>query len=335
MKNLVTGASGFIGGHLTRALATSGEEVRVLARTTSDLGHLDGLDIEPFIGDLTHPERLSLASTGMDRVFHCAAVVADWGDPRYFEAVNVDGTRHLLTAAAAANVRKFVYLSSTEVYGYPDYPATERASYRYRGWPYCDTKIEAEKQVWEFIRLGLPATIVRPATVYGPRSGAILEFVNILQQDQMILVRGGRRNAGLIYVENLCDLMRIVEDPGVGLSTAYNAVDGLDVTWARFINTLADMLGKPPVRRSLPHWLAYGIGWIMERWNGSRGTGKRPLVTRMAVELIGTDQSFPSDRARRELGWQPKIGFEEGMRRVRGWLLEQGWLDGLDVAVVA
>jgi nucleoside-diphosphate-sugar epimerase len=296
---------------------------------------LTDLQVEQVAGDLRDPGTLAKAVHGVDRVFHCAALVADWGDFSTFQAVNVDGTYHLLDAALDNGIRKFVHISSTEVYGHPDYPADEEAPLRYRGWPYCDTKIDAEKHAWAFARRGLPITIIRPATVYGPRWSALIEFVKVLKQGQMILVSGGRKNAGLIYVENLCDLLLVVGEPHVGVGRVYNASDGLDVTWAQFLNSLAAMLDQEPVRRSLPRGLAYAIGALLETWGRLRRTSSRPLVTRMAVEMTGTDQGFPNDRAREELGWEPRVDISVGMRHVRAWLSEEGCLNQDNVASAA
>jgi nucleoside-diphosphate-sugar epimerase len=96
MKSLVTGASGFIGGHLVHALVASGDQVRILVRPSSDLRHVASLDVDRRVGDLTDPRSLRTAIAGMDRVFHCAAVVSDWGAPAVFRAVNVKGTENLL-----------------------------------------------------------------------------------------------------------------------------------------------------------------------------------------------------------------------------------------------
>jgi nucleoside-diphosphate-sugar epimerase len=332
MKSLVTGATGFIGGHLAEALVGAGVEVRALVRSTSDTRHLKDLPVEQFAGDLRDATSLRRAVVGVERVFHCGAVVSDWGDPAVFYQVNVEGTAQLLAAAYDAGIEKFVYVSSTEVYGHPDFPADEDAPYRYRGWPYCDTKIDAEKHAWAFAGRGLPLTVIRPATVYGPRWTTTLEFLELLREGSMILVTGGRKNAGLVYVDNLSDVLLLAGEPEAGLGRAYNVTDGLDVTWSRFINSLAAMLGQGPVRRSLPHWLAYAAGWTLERWARARRQPSRPLITRMAVEFIGTDQGFPNDRARRELGWRPRVDFETGMRRVETWLREEGYLDRKDVA---
>jgi nucleoside-diphosphate-sugar epimerase len=111
-----------------------------------------------------------------------------------------------------------------------------------------------------------------------------------------------------------------------GLGRAYNVADGADTTWAEFINGLAALLDLPPVRASIPRRLAYPVGWVMEKWAGWRGNNRRPLATRMAVEFLGTHQAFSIERARRELGFRPRVFLEEGLRQTGDWLRVEGYI---------
>jgi nucleoside-diphosphate-sugar epimerase len=211
--NLVTGGTGFLGSHLVEALVARGEPVRVLVRETSDTTHLEQLGVELACGDLEDAASLQVAAQGVSRVYHCAALAADWGPWRAFRAANVDGVRNLLEALET-DVNRFVHVSTTDVYGHPDYPADESAPYRMRGWPYGDTKIEGERVVWEYHRRhGLPVTIVRPANIYGPRSNTfVLEIVELLKSGSMIHIGRGDKPAGLGYVTNVVDLMLLAAD---------------------------------------------------------------------------------------------------------------------------
>jgi nucleoside-diphosphate-sugar epimerase len=324
VKSLVTGASGFVGSHLAEALVAAGDQVRALVRPTADTDRLERLGVALCVGDLTDPASLERAVADVERVFHCAAVVTDW-DPQNLSArVNVAGSAALAEAALRAGVRKFVHTSTTEVYGHPDARVSEDAPYRYRGWPYCETKIEAEKRIWECHRRGLPVTVLRPATVWGPRSrSVVVEFVELLRSGQMMLIDKGCKTAGLCYVTDLTDVMRLVGQPEIGLGRVYNVADGSATTWVEFVNGLAALLGLPPVRASIPRRLAYPAGWLMEKWAALRGAGHRPLLTRMAVEFVGTHQGFSIARIQRELGWQPRVFLAEGLRRVEEWLREE------------
>lgn len=314
MKSLVTGGTGFIGSHLVAALVAAGDQVRVLVRPTSKLQWVSP-QAERCVGDITDLASVRDAVRGVDRVFHCAAVVSDWGDPAVFRNVNVTGTKNVLEAARG--VTKFVHISTTDVYGYPGQRVTEDAPYRYRGWPYGDTKIDAEKLVWEFAGRGLPTTVIRPATVYGPRAPIVTEIVKLLQRKEMVFIGTGNTDAGLCHVDNLIAALLLAGRPELGVGRVYNLEDGLGVTWKEFTNRLAAMSGLKPVRASIPRGAAYVAGWALESWGRVWKQSSRPLLTRMSVELLGTIQNFSNQRAQLELQWKPAVGFDEGMDRIR------------------
>jgi len=321
MYTLITGGTGFIGSHLVEALANRGEAVRVLVRPTSNLSALPVNQIDLFVGDLTQAETVEQAMVGIERVYHCAGVVSDWDPDGRSQAVNVGGVMALAEAALRAGVKKFVHVSTTDVYGYPDQRTTEESPFHYRGYPYCDTKIEAEKRVWEYHQKGLPVSVLRPATVYGPRSLSILgEIFNLLMSGKMVLIDGGRKIAGLCYVSDLVDALLLVGHEEVGTGRAYNITDGTQATWAEFTHSLARVMDLPPARLSVPHGIAYALGWLMEHWGILTKSRQRPMLTRTAVELVGTHQDFPIERARAELGFEPKVFLEEGLKRSKAWL---------------
>lgn len=326
MRNLVTGGSGFLGSHLAEALVARREETRALVRPTSQTAHLESLGVELAYGDLRDAQSLKEATWGVERVYHCAALAADWGPWEAFRAANVTGVRNLLEAAVEAGVSTFVHVSTTDVYGHPDYPADESAPCRLRGWPYGDTKIEGEQLVWTYHhRHGLPVTVVRPVNIYGPRSTTfVLEIVELLKKGSMVHIGPGRKPAGLGYVTNVVDVMLLAADNGSSVGRAYNASDGSDITWREYVNRLAEIVDVPSPRLTIPRQVAYLAGWAMEKLYGVLHIKSRPLLTRMAAELFGTDQGFPIDKARVELGYKPKVDFDEGMRRVEAWLRQTG-----------
>ena len=145
---LVTGATGFIGGHLAGDCSQEGTRCAASCERSSDTSLLEQLDVEIAVGDLTDAGSLARAVEGCHYVFHCGALVSDWATTEEIAAINVDGTRNLLDAAVAASVRRFVHFSTTDVYGYPgDRRSTRRTSpTRFRNW-YAQTKLEAEAEV--------------------------------------------------------------------------------------------------------------------------------------------------------------------------------------------
>ena len=327
---LITGATGFIGGHLARRLASEGRQLRCLVRVHSDTSALEALGVELVRGDLTNLHSLRGAAEGCRYVVHCGALVSDWATVEEMTRVNVQGTHNLLAAARAASVKRFIHISTTDVYGHPggppvaeDYAATPL---RNCNW-YSRTKRRAEAEVLRFPRpREAPETvIIRPATVYGPRSTSVIGEIGwALRERNMLLIDRGQAVAGLCYVENLLDLVvqALHEDRAVG--EAFNATDGLEVTWKELTDDLARGVGAPPARWSIAYPLAYGLGLALEQGYrlARRATGltTRPLLSRQAVQVMGRDQRFSNRKAQVLLGWQPRIGYVEGLELTLEWL---------------
>jgi len=273
-------------------------------------------------------ELLKKAVRDVDLIYHCAALAADWGRLEDFERINVVGSRNLLQAALESGVDKFIHISTTDVYGYPDSPVDETAPFRFRGWPYGDTKIKAEQAVWEYHRQhGLPITIIRPLNIYGPRSMTfVLEIAELLKKGSMVHIGKGLKNAGLAYVTNVVDVILLAADNDISIGQAYNASDGSDVTWPQYVNRLADIISTPHPRISIPYRPAYFIGWLMEKIYGALAIRSRPLLTRMAVELVGTNQGFSIEKSQKDLNYTSSVNFDEGMGRVANWLGQIGFI---------
>jgi nucleoside-diphosphate-sugar epimerase len=329
MLNLVTGATGLIGGHLVEALVLRGEQVRAFVRPTSRTERLRALGVDIRIGQLVDNASLVAAAQGVDRVFHCAAMVSDWGLWEDFQQANVHGTRNVLAAAVRAQVSRFVFLSSTDIYGFPGVPVDETERPSPRGFPFADSKIEAESLVWNHRRrVGLPTCIVRPGTVYGPGSRFLLEsLVEPMRRRKLAVIDNGAHSAGLTYVGNLIDAMILAADREEGVGQAYNITDGSRVTWREFIDALANLLQMPHPTRRRSHRAAYAMASAWEYYYRMMGRAQRPPLTRHLVELMGIDQDFRIDKAVNQLGYRPRVSFREGMRHVGDWLLREGHLD--------
>ena len=324
MTTLVTGATGFIGRRLTHTLCQLGEPVRILARRSSNLRPLANLPIEIVYGDLADLETIRAAVRGVRRVFNCAGMVGDWGPWAAFQAANITGVDNLLRAMREeTRLERFVHLSTSDVYGYPNRRhVTEEAPLVDRRMYYNSSKIAGELLAWRAYREhGIPLVIIRPASVYGPEDPHYVgEILTLLKNGSMMLIDGGHLIAGLTYIDNLIDLLLLASERPAAVGQAFNASDGSTITWRAFTDRLAAIAGTPSARLSLPHDLAYALGWIMERlWHILRRR-TRPLLTRQAVENIGTHQDFSITRAQRILGYAPRIDFDEGMERIARWL---------------
>jgi nucleoside-diphosphate-sugar epimerase len=327
VRNLVTGASGFLGSHLVEGLVRDGEDVVALVRRSSDRTHLVALGAQIVDGDLVDRSSLAACLEGVDRVFHCAALVSDWGTWQEFRATNVTGLANLLEAADQARVERFVHVSSTDVYGHPDRVLDEHAPFRRRGWPYGDTKIEAEELFWRFVReRGLNGTVVRPASLYGPRSRSFVdEVLELLRERRLPLIGPADRAAGLTEVTNAVDAILLIASSEQTIGRAYNVTDGSRVGWQTYFERLAQIADVPPPRRfRIPRAAAYPAAWAVELVYRGLRLRSRPPLTRLMVELLATEQGFSNARLETELAYRPRLAFDEGMQRLEAWLRMEG-----------
>jgi nucleoside-diphosphate-sugar epimerase len=327
---LVTGATGFIGGHLVQRLLSEGYGVRCLVRARSDTSVVDALGVELVRGELGDPDSLMRAAQGCRYVLHCAALVSDWATIDEIREVNVVGTQNVLAAAIAASAERFVHVSTTDVYGYPGGQGVEE-SYVPAGFSnwYAETKWTAEAEVRRAQReRGLDAVILRPATVYGPRSEDVVgDIARAIRARQMLLIDRGRAVAGLLYVENLADAALLALQHEAARGEAFNLSDGVEITWKQFTDDLAEGLGYPAPRWSMPFGVAFTVAFTLEHGyralRRTTGVTTRPLLSRQAVHVLGRDQDFSNHKAREMLGWEPRVPYRDGLEATVKWLREQ------------
>jgi nucleoside-diphosphate-sugar epimerase len=227
-------------------------------------------------------------------------------------------------------VERFVHISSTDVYGYPGGREIDEtySGDGFRNW-YAQSKLEAESEVRRAAADGLQTVILRPSTVYGPGSReVVLEIARALRGRHMLMIDGGRALAGLCFVDNVVDAALLALQREDAAGHALNLTDGLDVTWRRFADDLADGLGCRRPRMSLPYRVAEGAGYSLEQGyralHSRTGLRVRPLLSRQAVHVLGIDQSFSNRMARELLGWEPRVGYVAGLAATLEWLRSEG-----------
>ncbi len=324
MPVLVTGASGFLGGRLAQMLLERGEEVMVLARGSAKLDHLPAARLTVVRGSLTDESALRQVVSRVTHIYHCAACSTDWAPLPAFREANVLGTERLLSAAcsAAPRLQRFLHVSTTDVYGYPEIPCPEEHPIIDAGLPYNQTKGEAERAVWAAHREhGLPVTIVRPATIYGPRGKDFtVEIAALLRLRLMALIDGGLATGGFTYVDNVAEAMIAAAAGQRTLGETYNLSDGTGASWREYVTRFARHLGLPPPWIDLSSATAMRLARGFEALHRSLSLRARPLLTRHAVLLLARHQEFPIGKAREHFGFSPAIPLDEGLRRSVTWL---------------
>ena len=321
MKVLVTGATGFLGGALTKALVDQGHDVRVMARMTSKVDALQDLPVEIRYGCLESSSCLDGLLDGVEIIYNCAAATADWGRWQAFYDANVLGVKNLMEASVRDRaLTRIVHLSSTCVYGYPTRVCDESQPIKDIGLPFNRSKVEGERILWDYIRQGLPITILRPSNLFGPRSASVIDWANQLIHDELMWIDGGKSAAGLMYVGNAVDAIIKASQSPATLGQAYNLRDESRENWREFGVALASGLGTGVPTLNLPNQVVTVLMYVFEIFYRMLRTEKRPVVTRQQVFQFSRDQAYPIEKAQRDFGFHSRVSFSEGMQETVRWL---------------
>jgi nucleoside-diphosphate-sugar epimerase len=325
---LVTGATGLVGSHVVERLRRDGWQVRALVRDRVQAAWLEALGADLVVGDTLRPTTLVGAMTGSDVVFHTAAAVTTDGGWEAFRRPNVDGTRNVMEATAAARAR-LVHVSSVAVYGagarYMSGGRTsEETPLAPLGEPsfYARSKRESEKLVMDAHAAGrVWATAVRPDVVYGRRDRQFVPRVaKLLRWGVAPVIGAGDTTLAVVHAANVADgMVRAATHDAAG-GRAYNLANDFDVTVAEFFRLAGAGLGRHVRLLRLPASLARvivrGVARVAPpRLRSSLG---------QSVDFLSRDNPFTSDRARRELGWDPPVHPRDGVREAFRWYAESG-----------
>ena len=330
MKVLVTGAAGFLGGHLVDLLVERGDAVRALVRPVEDARYLQTLSgVEIVQGDLTDAKSLKSAVQGVQRVYNVAAKTGPWGSEEEYHATNVQGVLDLIAASVDAGVERIVQTSSITVYGHHLHGVvSEEHPYHAENNPYSHSKITSEKLIFKLVKeQGAPVVVIRPGWIYGPRDPASFgRFVKLVESGKGFFLGPGTNIVPIVYVRDVAQgLIKAGDISDEAIGRVYNIVDDRRVTQMQYLNTIAEALHVPHVTRRIPFAAAYLAGSSAEFvWRAlQRRTKAPPPIMTYGVTLLGGDQQFSIERARRELGYSPQFDVTRGVAEGVHWYLHQ------------
>ncbi len=320
MKVLITGASGFLGGHLVEAFRREGYEVRAMVRRTSKRGLPDSSGVETVVGDLFDPESLAQAVAGTDVVVHAAATMrGTWED---YQVGTIEGTGHLLRCADQAGVRRFIYVSSISVYQFSTWPTdrliTEETPYETQMLTnYSRAKIEAERIVRSFLpQAQMTVVTLRPGIIYGERGPRVLPRLGYrCGTDRFVIVGNGKTILPVVYVGNLVDaVLRAVraDEETIG-SQVLNVVDDQAFTQREWLQRYqAQVNAKLKVWRC-PYWLALLVAG-MSRLAGRVLHRPSPILKSHLLQCR-RQYRYSNERIKDLLGWEPRVQAEAALER--------------------
>ncbi len=319
---LVTGGSGFVGGHLIRHLLSDGWRVLALGRSDKARAEIEALGAEPVEGDLLDRTALAGAMEGIEVVFHVAAHFKLWGPMSLFRRINVEGTRNVVDAAERAGVRRIVYVSAAAVVmGRPEPMrgvTEDMPLHKMPFAPYAASKAEAEEVLLAANgrRADFSTVAIRPPFIWGPGMPALDRMVETVRAGQFQWVAGGGQALSTCHVDNLCHALILAADRGSG-GEAFFVSDGEDTTLKSFLTRLLASRGVTAKDRAVPFGIAWTMAGVMGAvWRIFRRKGEPP-VTRQMLRFIGKDFTIDVSRARNQLGYAPVISAADGMRAMQ------------------
>jgi nucleoside-diphosphate-sugar epimerase len=328
LRVLVTGATGFTGGHLARGLAARGDQVRALVR--SPAGALQtagcGTGIETIQGDVRDPGAVARAAAGVEVVYHIAAIYRQAGfREEEYRAVNATAVRTVIEAAASAGARRVVHCSTVGVHGDVEHPPANEDAPLKPGDVYQQTKLEGERLARQASAdTGVEVVVARPTGIYGPGDRRLLKLFRGVARRRFVILGSGRIFYHLTYIDDLVEGFRLCATVPAAAGRTYILAGGEVTTLNELVGIVAEEAGVAPPRMHLPVWPFWIAGAACEAVCAPLGI--EPPLYRRRVDFFTKSRAFDITRARAELGYAPAVGLREGIRRTLTWYGQRGWL---------
>jgi len=278
------------------------------------------------MGDLRDPAALAAATAGVDVVYHIAAMYRQAGlSDDIYRAVNAIAVKDIIEAAARGGARRVVHCSTVGVHGDVEHPPANEDAPLKPGDIYQVTKLEGERLARETgSRLGIEVTIARPTGIYGPGDRRLLKLFRGVARRRWITLGAGEIYYHLTFIDDLVDGFRLCGTHPAAANRTYLLAGGEVTTLNALVALVAEVAGVPVPTRHLPVWPFWAAGAVCEAICGPLGI--EPPLYRRRVDFFTKSRAFDITRARTELGFAPRVGLREGIRRTLDWYRTEGWL---------
>jgi len=307
---LVTGASGFIGRAVVDFILSTG--AKVIAADMRPI-NIDNERLAFWDVDLTGDYKK--LPEGITDVIHAAGRVSDWGKYEDFHVINVTATQKLLDLARNEGVKNFLFISSIDIHGFFGHNGTTEDGIYYSSKCYYPmTKALAEKEVRAFNSAQMKTVCIRPCTVYGPGDTTVQgPMMDAILKRQMGYIDKGKYLISRVYITDLVQGLCRALEYGKG-GEAYNITSGEQINWTEWVEAIAQELGAKPPKTSAPYPIAFALAasleWLYKLFN----TKNPPILTKMRIQHAGHDFFFVPEKAKTELGFAPKVAWQEGVK---------------------
>ena len=321
---LVTGATGFTGGHLARGLRERGRQVRVLVRDRERARDLESAGLDVSVGDVRDRAAVDAALGGVEVVYHIAAIYRQAGvTTATYRAVNATAVGDLIEAASRAGVKRVVHCSTVGVHGDIEHPPANEDAPLSPGDIYQRTKLEGEQIARDAgTRTGIEVTIARPSGIYGPGDRRLLKLFGGVARRRFPMLGSGEIYYHLTYIDDLVEGFRLCGEVPAAANRTYILAGGEVTTLNELVKIVAEVAGVEPPRMHFPVWPVWTAAAVCE--GVCVPFGIEPPLYRRRVDFYTKSRAFDITRARQELGFAPRVGLREGIARTLAWGREHG-----------
>lgn len=325
----ITGASGFVGGHLAHRLLAEGANVSLLLRPSSSNELKESytkLGAHIVTGDLKDRELLFSALTNQRFVFHCAALYreAKFPDSEYFK-VNVDGSKNVLDAAAEANVGRVVHTSTIGVHSHIQHPPASESEPYLPTDVYQESKVEAEKYALSLLASGkVKGAVLRPAMIWGEGDKRFLKLFRGISKQKLPIIGTGKTWTHWIYVQDLVDAYLLAAQKEEAIGQLYIVAGRRPVLLEEVFQQIAALAGVSVLPIRIPAWPIQALGSVVETL--CKPFGIEPPLHRRRCDFFVKNRWFDTSKIQSELGFTPRYDFTEEAKIIFEWYKNQGWL---------
>lgn len=328
MKVLVTGATGFLGKRVCLDLISRGDSVRAIGRNKNIGKELEKIGCDFICADLRDKEAMINACQGMDAVVHSGALSSPWGDYEEFHSINVVGTANVIAGCEQHQIKRFVHISTPSVYfNFKDRFNVKESDPLADPAPsmYTKTKLMAEKLTHAAFERGLSTITLRPRGLFGPGDTTLIpRLINAHEKGRLPIIGDGSTTLDITYIDNVSlAILNSLDAPANCSGEKYNITNGEPIKLWETVDWILGEVGRKFEPKKIPFPLIYLVTGISEFVSKYFLSNREPTLTRYTAGLLAKSQTLDISKARKQLGYSPKVDMKDGLKRTLEWWKEQ------------
>ncbi|MDD3521006.1 MAG: NAD-dependent epimerase/dehydratase family protein [Actinomycetota bacterium] len=328
MKVLVTGGTGFTGGHLAKRLLALNNEVRVLARSEAKAEEIKKAGAEVVVGDIRDRDTVFKAVKGVEKVYHVAAAYREaYVDDNFYWDTNYKGSLNVFDACLEYGIKRLVHTSTIGVVTTVKNPPSDENEPHSPGDAYQQSKCRAEMEALKYAKeKNLPVSVLRPAAIYGPGDMRLLKMFKMIAKRRWLLMGNGQACFHMVYIDNLVDGYLLCGEKNEAIGEVFIIGDSRYASLNELSGLIAQEFGVNPPKIHIPYMPVYALAALVEGTYKLFKIKKQPPIFKRRVAFFKKNRAFSIEKARNVLGYEPKVDMKTGIHLTAKWYLENGFI---------